>query len=234
MSNKMLGIYEDNRFISARKHLIILSILFLTINVSAARLLEANTFIFKVSFENSAGLNVILFFGVIVLTVRYFSAAYIYHDKLFGLWTNDMLSDRAMILSYREVDGTTFASGEYKKVIQGFLVKHQELNELLTLNLEQSSRDLTFSYFSKGLSKRHIYCASWGDSEINKPIKLEVQSGKWTRKDYLWFLIIESKYQMLSFFKRHESLEILLPYLLSVVSLLSFLFTARGSLLIGQ
>lgn len=51
-----------------------------------ATLLEANTFIFKIGFENSKGLGYLLFLGVVTLTIRYYLCHYImYNSMICGL-----------------------------------------------------------------------------------------------------------------------------------------------------
>lgn len=55
---------EDSELSSKRSLLIVASMLLMAMSVSGATLLEANTFIFKIGFENSKGLGYLLFLGL--------------------------------------------------------------------------------------------------------------------------------------------------------------------------
>ncbi|HAU4927259.1 hypothetical protein [Aeromonas hydrophila] len=221
------GIYDGTRFASVRKMLVIFSILFLIINVSAAKLLEANTFIFKVSFENSPGFNVLLFFGVIILTIRYYSVANVYHEEIFRLWTNDMLTDNKMLSCYRSSNTLIGPVERDDIIVDGFLSKHETVKKFAAEYLMNNPRGLNLIYYSNGLSKRHLYCYPLSQGDIPIIIKLELEQQGWTRKDFYRLLLLESKYQVLCAFKRHEFLEVILPYILAIASIMSFLNTEQ-------
>ncbi|MGE6105736.1 hypothetical protein ACLHZT_19305 [Aeromonas veronii] len=91
---------KDSEFQSKRKQLIVVSILLMAISLSDAQLKEANTFIFKVDFSNTAAFGWMMFFGVIVLIIRYYSFAFKYHSYLYDVWANAMMKDRRVLVYY--------------------------------------------------------------------------------------------------------------------------------------
>lgn len=227
-------VYENEQFVAARKMLVVLSVLFLAINVSVAKLLEANTFIFKVSFENSYGLNVILFFGVIILTVRYYSVANVYHRAAFKLWSDSMLSDSRMLLCFRSSNSLNGPAEKGEVLADGFLARHPYIKEIAINHLMITPRPVEFTYQSRGLLERHLYYYPSDNQGVPVIIKLEEKVTGWTRKDFYRLLLLESKYQILCAFKRHEFLEIRLPYFLALISIIYFLSTEQVSLFLAS
>ncbi|MFM5143223.1 hypothetical protein ACEUA0_12025 [Aeromonas veronii] len=69
---------KDSEFQSKRKQLIVVSILLMAISLSDAQLKEANTFIFKIDFSNTAAFGWMMFFGVIVPRIQLRSATLAY------------------------------------------------------------------------------------------------------------------------------------------------------------
>ncbi|MFQ1850850.1 hypothetical protein ACK36A_13130 [Aeromonas veronii] len=91
---------KDSEFQSKRKQLIVVSILLMAISLSDAQLKEANTFIFKIDFSNTAAFGWMMFFGVIVIIIRYYSFAFKYHSYLYDAWANAMMKDRRVLVYY--------------------------------------------------------------------------------------------------------------------------------------
>lgn len=229
------GLYSDERLASARKILMIVSILFLTINISAAKLLEANTFIFKVSFSNSAGFNVILLVGVLILTVRYYSLAYPYHGIIFQSWSNEMLHDELVLSQFRDEPTAMPGVEGHEVIVGGLLSKHPIIKNLVVENLKNSPRSLALTYKMRGFLSRYVYYYHYDNGKkIWIGIELNVKLGQWGWKDLVKLLFIENKYQFLSFIKRHESLEIMLPYGVSLISIYSFLRTEQCALFMTE
>ncbi|WP_429112088.1 hypothetical protein [Aeromonas veronii] len=89
---------EDAGLQSKRKLLVLLSVLMLAIDFTGATFKEANTFIFKIEFENQSGLNVFLLLSVVYLLIRYYAYAHSYHEELYNLWSGRMLEDTKCVL----------------------------------------------------------------------------------------------------------------------------------------
>jgi len=105
---------SDVGFNSKRKILIIVSLIFLALNLSGATLEEANTFIFKIKFTDYKGLSFLFLMSIVFLTIRYYGYAQSYQKKLFTLYSKRMLEDyRLFYFDRNEVE----FSGILKKAI---------------------------------------------------------------------------------------------------------------------
>lgn len=208
-------INEDTELSSKRKLLLIISILSIAMSVSGAKLVEVNTFIFKVSFSNTFGFSLMFFVGVLILTVRYYSVAYPYHVKIYELWANEMMRD-SRILSYN-VDGNEFFP-------YGLLSDKKEFSNPLMIEDTDHSQMIP-EYVVTGFFKRSVRLYKYHD-EYCTPlyIKLFRFDSEWTIGHYFRLLKFELSFQSAAFFRRPESLEIMLPYIISIASILSFIF----------
>jgi hypothetical protein len=84
------GLIDDDKGLSMKKRWVtITAMLILAINLSSAQLVEANTFIFKISFGNPSGLLYLLVISLIFLTIRYYSYAMEYQQRLKKLWQDE-------------------------------------------------------------------------------------------------------------------------------------------------
>lgn len=84
---------SNTGLVSKRRILVTLSLLLLAIQFTGAVFKEANTFIFKIEFINQSGLSVFLLLAVVILMVRYYSYAHEYHQELFKLMAERMMSN---------------------------------------------------------------------------------------------------------------------------------------------
>ncbi|MGY6036657.1 hypothetical protein [Aeromonas sp. AE23HZ002T15] len=211
---------KDSEFQSKRKQLIAISVLLMAMSLSDAQLKEANTFIFKIDFSNSAAFGWMVFFGVIVLIIRYYSFAFKYHSYLYDVWANAMMKDRRVFTYYFDDDNTS----DY--IPHGLLSKlkgHSCSNSIDGYSFEREK--IEPKYVMKGILKRGItYDCNNGYEITIEDINLNDFYECWTRKDFLELLKIEFEYQKNSIFRRPEYLDISLPYFIACLSLLSFLF----------
>lgn len=202
---------SDIGFNKKRNFLVTLCVLFLSINASGATIEEANTFIFKIKFTNHIGISYLLLFSIAFLTLRYYGYAKFHHDRLFHFWSQRMLSDyRLFFYDHMEYD----VSGHLGKIVDVFGGDEPGISAV--------------QYKVTGLFKRSLIYPSHGVDEMRGPynyqenIKLYKFNDKWKLKDYMLLLWFELKYQTTALFLYRESLDLLFPYALSVVSILSF------------
>ncbi len=211
-------IVENSEFKSKRNLLMIISIVFIAMNVTGANLVEANTFIFKVTFTNTLGLGYLFFASVITLMLRYYSIAYQYQRQFFQLWSGAMLTD------YRVFE---YKLGEGNFILRGLLKKRREFQFLI--DIEDYDKDrLVLRYIVNGVFKRKVaYRKNNVGIDFEQEFSLNEFSSGWTRRDLFNLFKIEIKYQLTFFFRRPEWLEIQLPYFIGFLSLLSFIFKSN-------
>ncbi|MNZ02308.1 hypothetical protein D3C78_189480 [compost metagenome] len=211
---------EDSDLRAKRKLLIIISVLLMAMSVSGATLLEANTFIFKIGFSNTEGLGYLLFIGNLTLTVRYYSVAYQYHVKLYDMWANEMISDSQVFGYTCDDDHYIYPRGLLSKIevfSKGFNeFQRPEENEL---------HKFVLKYEVSGLFMRAVsYECDMGEYHKIERVSLSSFGNGWGYRDFFKILKFELKYQSNALFRRAEYLEILLPYIISILSMLSFIF----------
>lgn len=211
---------NDSDFQSKRKQLIAISVLLMAMSLSNAQLKEANTFIFKIDFSNSAAFGWMVFFGVIILIVRYYSFAFKYHTYLYDVWANAMMQDRRVFGYYFDSE----ESNDY--VPYGLLSKlkgHSCSNSIDGYAFEREK--IEPKYVMKGVLKRGItYDYNSGYDITIEEVDLNKFYECWTRRDLYELLKIEFEHQKNAVFRRPEYLEISLPYFIATLSLLSFIF----------
>lgn len=211
---------NDSDFQSKRKQLIVTSVLLMAMSLSDAQLKEANSFIFKIDFSNSAAFGWMVFFAVIVLIVRYYSLAFRYHYYLFEIWAEDMIKDYRVFGYHVEEDDP----GEYYP--HGLLSKIKRDACSRSVGYYDFKRDeIKPRYKAHGIFKRSIYYSiDYPHATEETVINLNKFDSDWTRKDFYTLLKIEIQYQSHALFRQSEYLDILLPYVIATLSLLSFMF----------
>ncbi len=78
---------EDLALASSRKYLIVTSLVLLALLFSGAKVTEANTFIFKLTFTNASGIADLLLLSIAFLLIKYYSNASKYHKAIYEDWT---------------------------------------------------------------------------------------------------------------------------------------------------
>ncbi|MUK43721.1 hypothetical protein GNP61_19440 [Aliivibrio fischeri] len=208
-----LLIDSDGGLQTKRKLLTTLCVVFLSLNLSGATLEEANTFLFKIKFSNYIGLSYLFLAAILFLTLRYYSYAQNYHKKLYDFWTQRLLSSHQVF--YFDPHHAEF----------GGLV-----GEAITVFGYDDLGVLKPNYCITGIFKRSIsYKTSGIDDErgqyfYSEYISLCKFNEKWRLSNYIMLLWYEFKYQVEATFKYRESLDLLAPYLLSMIAILSFVF----------
>ena len=204
---------NDSGLISKRKSLVLICIIFLAINLSGATLTEANTFIFRIIFENNKGLSLMFVASIIFLTIRYYNYAQSYQALLFSFVALRMMSDyRVFYYDSR--------FGDVSGLLEGAINVHGGDEP----GIEKASYRIT------GILQRALVYPSSGEDENGERyytknyINLNSFTNNWTFSLFLKILSIETRYRFQTIFKHREYLDILSPYFLSVLSILSFVF----------
>ena len=216
--NKFRNDFDNDKGLqTVRKLLITVCMTFLALNLTGASIEEANTFIFKIKFSNYKGLSYLLASTIVFLTIRYYSFAQPYHKIINDYWIARLMADRNF-----------FDYNKYSKSVSGLLgdVLDQWGEEYP--GLEESR------YKSTGFFRRHIEFDTvevYEDEQGRKEHSLEIiekklyeYSKNWTPTKYFIVLLFEFRYQINALFKHRENLDLFAPYILSTVTIFTFLF----------
>ncbi len=210
---------KDSEFQSKRKQLVVVSILLMAMSLSDAQLKEANTFIFKIDFSNSAAFGWLVFVGVIVLMIRYYSFAFKYHSYLYDVWANTLMEDRRVFVYYGNEDTNDYEPHGLLSKLKG----HSCSSSIDGHSFERYK--VVPKYIIKGILKRGItYDYDSGYDISIEDISLNEFYECWTRKDLYELLKLEFEHQKNAVLQQPEYLDISLPYLIASLSLISFIF----------
>ncbi len=218
----------DEGLKAKRKLLTVVSLILLAIAFSGAKVVEANTFIMKVTFTNQNGIAYLLLLSIAFLMIRYYNYARPYHDELYEAWTQRMLNDDYFYRYHEEAgesDGLindlqpeSLERDIYQQDCRGIKTKYR-CSYILGRNFE-------YTWFSGSgyESWATVNLMRIKGNTVKKKDK-PVAVNKINLKPYFKILSYELKYQVSSFFTHRENLDILAPYLLGCFSILSFIFS---------
>lgn len=216
LENFRKSLDEDSGLQSKRRILVMVCLVFLALNLSGATLEEANTFIFKITFTNHVGLNYFFIASIFFMTIRYYSYAQGYHNRLYKFWTQRLLDDpKVFHYNYQEEE----VSGLLGKAVDVLGYDEPGIGEP--------------SYCYTGFFKRSLSYRSEGEDERRGPyyytkyIVLNKFTETWQLKDYIYLIWVELKYQIESMLRYRESLDLFTPYFLSVSAMVSFVFKSE-------
>ncbi|WP_454722572.1 hypothetical protein [Delftia acidovorans] len=200
------AIAADEGLASIRKTLTIVCIVFLAINLTGAKIEEANTFLFKVNLTNASGLGYLILLSIIFLTVRYFAYAQKYISQLESFWKIRLMRD-GYILSRDPEDEDTY----------GLLSKKFTFPR-------RGEPDVGHPvYETSGFFKRSIsYWVSSDYEDYDTIVDLNKFDESWKRQDLFILILKEFYYQAEATLKYRESLDLYTPFMLSLLSILSF------------
>lgn len=216
----------DEGLKAKRKLLTVVSLILLAIAFSGAKVVEANTFIMKISFTNQNGIAYLLLLSIAFLMIRYYNYARPYHNELYKAWSKRMLNDDYF---YRYHD--------YINEAEGLIIDLRPENLRRDVN-QHNCNNLETKYRCSWLFGRHIdftWFEEHGHEQWATVDLLTIKSEETKKKDktvkknlinlksYFKILFYELKYQAPSFFTHRENLDILAPYLLGCFSILSFI-----------
>jgi len=87
---------NDTGLKSKRNLLNITSLILLAIQFTGAEIIEANTFILKLSFKHQNGIGLLLVMSIVFFLIRYYNYAKHYHNELYKIWSQNLLNDNAI------------------------------------------------------------------------------------------------------------------------------------------
>jgi hypothetical protein len=212
----------DEGLKAKRKLLTVVSLILLAIAFSGAKVVEANTFIMKISFTNQDGIAYLLLLSIVFLMIRYYNYARPYHDELYDTWTKRMLNDDYF---YRYHDYAGESDGLIKDLYPENLRRDIDRHNCNDLEKKYRCSWVLGRYVDFTWSEEHGHeqCTTANLMRIKIGDK-KVTNSQINIKAYFKILSYEFKYQASSFFTHRENLDILSPYLLGCFSILSFIY----------
>lgn len=108
-------ISEDTALASCKKVLVIIAMLLLALTFSGAKITEANTFIFKLTFSKPGGLSDLLLLSMGFLLLKYYSLSHDYLKLYQQSWAKEAIKDPFF-----------FLHNQYADEVSGFLVTRLE------------------------------------------------------------------------------------------------------------
>ena len=220
----------DEGLKAKRKLLTVVSLILLAIAFSGAKVVEANTFIMKISFANQNGIAYLLLLSIAFLMIRYYNYARPYHDELYKAWTKRMLHDNYF---YSYHDYADESDGLIKDLYPENLINDINQHHCNDLEKEYRCSWLLGRYVDFTWSEEHGH-EQWATvnlmrikGDTAKKEDKTAAENEINLKTYFKILTFEFKYQVSSFFTHRENLDILAPYLLGGFSILSFIFNKQ-------
>lgn len=190
--------------------MVFVSLLIILILLLHAEVTEVNVYLFKVTFSENSVLLYFLVVCLLFLTIRYYGYAKQYHAILFRLWTKQLFSD------YR-----IFSLGDAGEVVGGLIGRRVNgiLGDMPGL--------VDARYKVAGSFRRHLVYDvheedGHGTYKRSESINLNQFSNEWRYRDFLTLLYFEFYYQLKAILGHREHLDILYPYILSVIALILF------------
>lgn len=215
----------DTGLASKRKLLVVTSIILLAMQFTGAKVLEANTFILKVSFTDSKGLGLFFILAIVFLILRYYNYAKLYQDKLFGFWTKEMLMDDFFYLY-----------NPYENEATG-LLSYLEPEEVdsdrydMQRKTDQQNIGMSHAYICKKKPFSRTVSYSW--SNLNDDINVEVEAFKKVCiKCSFNIFKLEAYYQIKSWLTRRETLDLYSPYIIGLFAIFSVVFNDQFKVLL--
>lgn len=201
---------KDEGLSGIRKTLTIVCIVFLAINLTGASVKEANTLIFKIDIQNSAGLGYLFLASIVFLTLRYYAYAQQYQNRLNYFWRKRLIQNWKILSFDPETEEAVGLLG--KRINFG-------------LREEPGVREATYEI--TGIFQRSVafvYDEEYDGNAYTHYIELHKQKDNWKLRHYLTILLYECYYQIEATIKYRESLDLRAPYLLSILSIASYVY----------
>ncbi|MEZ9860527.1 hypothetical protein AB4381_18860 [Vibrio splendidus] len=204
----------DDKLTAKGKVLTTVSLVLLALEASGATMKEANTFIFKIEFAHQNNIAYLLLAAVIYLTVRYRNYAKPYHNELFLLWSERMMKNKDVFhYSHRE------------EAVKGLLGQAFDLCGGDEPGIQHSSYAVS-GFLRRGINYPAVWRGESGEGEwieeyYDEYFSLLSFNKKWTVSKYIRLLSTEFKYRLSAFVNDREHLDILSPYMFSVLAILS-------------
>ncbi len=205
---------EDENYNRVRNKLMIISCVFLTINIAGIKIEEINTFIFKLSISNISSFSMLMALAVIFLCARYYAYSEVYRKKISDIWIDRLLSDRRVFIYYR----ADSQSDEYNSGLLSYAIRDWPGDE----------PGAAYPRYKIGWGyKRYIsYDLNQIDEYHNSTeIPLYEFTTEWTWKKLSVLLWYEAKYQMACVIGTREFLDIYSPFLVASSAIISYAYS---------
>ena len=148
---------------------------------------------------------------------RYYAYAQAYHEKLFYFWSQRMLSDYK-VFSYTSTN----------EEITGLLGKAINVWAGDEPGIRQPKYKVTGLFTRNLVYESHQTDPEYGDYPYEENIDLNRYSDKWSKEDFLLLLRYEARYRIQAFIKHREYLDLLSPYIIGALALLSVVFKSNA------
>ena len=205
------AIDEDSGLSAKRKQLTVASLILISLNLSSAKIEEANTFLFKLSFQNHNGILLLLGLSIGFLLLRYYGYAQEYHNKLFSFWSNRMLNDWRVL-----------SHDQYRNVPAGLLGRKIDVYLGDTPEVMEGKYEASFPFIRKISYVTEESCGDTGEpEELINYIHLNQLNDQWKLRHFLMLLAFEFQYQAGALIRFRESLDLLAPYAVGLFALIS-------------
>ncbi|WP_141391554.1 hypothetical protein [Cobetia marina] len=208
------NIDNDKGLTYHRRILVILSTTLICLTIAGAKIKEANTFIFKIEFEDPSYLIYFLVASILFIMLRYYSYSESYIGKFKNLLSTRILDDYRVFI-YNPVE--------------------QQVESLLGKKVNVFGGDCPGIadpfYEIDGIFKRNIiYRVEVYDEEEGighiyyERIPLHQFNDQWVISDYIAVIRYELIYKAASVFKHREYLDIMFPMYLGWGAIIVFVF----------
>lgn len=204
---------DDVNYNRVRNKLIIISCVFLTINVAGIKIEEINTLIFKLSISNINSFSMLMAIAIIFLCARYYAYSEVYRKKISDIWIDRLLNDRRVFIYYR----ADSQSDEYNSGLLSYAIRDWPGDEP---GAASPRYKIGWGY------KRYIsYDLNQIDDYHNSTeIPLYEFTTEWTWKKLSVLLWYEAKYQVECVIGTREFLDIYSPYLVASGAIISYVY----------
>lgn len=214
MSASEIALYEqidnDKALTDKKRLLVVTSFLLLVIQFSGAKIVEANTFILKLDFSHQKGLALLLFISVVFLLIRYYGYARKYHIKIKQLWNSDLLHDT--FISHYCQYSNEYSGLMHQKYPKGFCPE------------ETLYKGGHIHYVYENTSFKRAFRYDVIDEHGNNYEYRKALFSEYGSKNFLKVLSLELKYQLTGYLKYREFFDILGPYIIGVLAIISYVF----------
>ena len=201
----------DTSLASCKKTLIIISSVLLALTFSGAKVTEANTFIFKITFTNPTGINTLLLLSIGYLLLRYNSISHIYTDNYKKQFATRVLDNKF----FRRYDS-------YNDVVDGFIP--DLLKPKIYIN-DDKYKHSNHSYLDYDLKVRLFFNAyidlTEYDEHGNPYLYRFYLIGSKNKLQYLFALSIMLSHWFLEQFRQRDFLELYSPMLIGFIAVYS-------------
>lgn len=203
-------INNDVTLASCKKTLIILSSILLALTFSGAKITEANTFIFKITFTNPLGLSSLMLLAIGYLLIRYNSLSHLYVESFQKQWSEKVIRNSF----YRNFD-------HYNDVVSGFIP--DLFKPYVDLNNESIKRE-SHDFVEYDLNTQLFFNAYFDltihdESGPSEPVKVYLFSAK-NKLKYLAAISLISYYWLVEQFRHREFLELYSPMFIGFIAVL--------------